>query len=62
MDRETKLNPCPWCGPLEIWHKWSDKVRVRHNKDCPIKNTDTFDTNQIAAWNRRAPQTKEQTK
>lgn len=46
---------CPFCGPVEIVHRWAGNITIKHKDACFLHATTTLHgAAHIAAWNRRA--------
>lgn len=50
----TELKPCPFCGPVEIVHRWGNNIKIAHKDECFLVAWTILYGNDIAAWNRRA--------
>ncbi len=49
------LLACPFCGPIEIVHRWAGNVEIKHKDNCFLHAITTLHgAAHIAAWNRRA--------
>ena len=45
---------CPFCGPVEIVHRWAGNVEIKHKDGCFLHAITTLHgAAHIAAWNRR---------
>jgi hypothetical protein len=48
------LLECPFCGPVEIVHRWAGNVEIKHKDACFLHAITTLHgAAHIAAWNRR---------
>jgi len=55
IESATLLAPCPFCGPVEIVHRWAGNVEIKHKNACFLHAITTLrGAAHIAAWNRRA--------
>lgn len=53
--RSDALLACPFCGPVEIVHRWAGNVEIKHKPTCFLHAITTLHgAAHIAAWNRRA--------
>ena len=49
------LKPCPFCGPVEIIHRWAGNVEIRHKDTCFLHAITTLHgAAHVGAWNRRS--------
>jgi hypothetical protein len=50
----NELLDCPFCGPVEIVHKWAGNIEIKHADSCFLHAITTLHgAAHIAAWNRR---------
>lgn len=48
------LLECPFCGPVEIVHRWAGNIEIKHKPTCFLHAITTLHgAAHIAAWNRR---------
>jgi hypothetical protein len=51
---QPDLLECPFCGPVEIVHRWAGNVEIKHKPACFLHAITTLHgAAHIAAWNRR---------
>ena len=54
-EKERIMLACPFCGPVEIVHRWAGNIEIKHKPTCFLHAITTLHgAEHIAAWNRRA--------